>query len=440
MGYAVIAAQFHHLGIYQHQFYFFGPGLIEYAGYDGVYAYAFSRTCGSGDEKMGHFGQIRHYGIAAYIFSHGKHKFRFVGTELFGTDYFPERHYLSLFVFNLYTHGGLAGDRCFHPQTFCPKIKGYVVGQIHYLLDLYSCARLYLVSGNRRSFYDICHFGFHIEAPQCVLQKGRSFSQGISQAFFASVKGCFLQQIKRRKDISPVIVGVCCLMRAILFCSCSHVASVSSAHGSTRRSACCTGCHTGCRTTHTSADHISADQRILSFAAASSCSAGISVFTGCTVICAGPAYYGTVILKAMPIRRSGFFSGKKVVCFHQIQYIFLTFCHLFWLRGIIVVLIRNMGHPGRYRNGFFFRHEIEFFLFSVTCRLSFFCFFSCLFESLLSPAFFSFGPALDFFLILQGSLLRHGLTLYLGFLKKPGYGSIQKKQQAYKYHYSRENV
>ena len=69
---AVIHTQFYDLRVYHDQFYIIRMCLVQNTHDQGINTYGFTGTGSSGDQHMGHLGNIRYYRLASNILTYGK--------------------------------------------------------------------------------------------------------------------------------------------------------------------------------------------------------------------------------------------------------------------------------------------------------------------------------------------------------------------------------
>ena len=69
---AVIHTQFYNLRVYHDQFYIIRMCLVQNTHDQSINTYGFTGTGSSGDQHMGHLGNIRYYRLASNILTYGK--------------------------------------------------------------------------------------------------------------------------------------------------------------------------------------------------------------------------------------------------------------------------------------------------------------------------------------------------------------------------------
>ena len=106
MGYAVIYAQLHHLGVDHDELYLIGSGLVEQAQDQGVHAHGLARAGGTGNEHMGQLCDVAHDALAADILAQSKAELGFCVDKLGRLKNIPQIHGADDFVGHLDAHGG----------------------------------------------------------------------------------------------------------------------------------------------------------------------------------------------------------------------------------------------------------------------------------------------------------------------------------------------
>ncbi len=151
MGNAVVDTQLYYLGVYHDQFYVFRVRFVENAHNQRIDTDGFSRPRSACNEKVRHFGNIRHHGFPGDIFSHCKSNIGFMAFKFLGGNKFPERNNGIFRIGNLDSHRRFSGNRCFDPDIRHCQVLLDIICQAHNLADLYPLIRLDLVAGHRRS-------------------------------------------------------------------------------------------------------------------------------------------------------------------------------------------------------------------------------------------------------------------------------------------------
>ena len=73
---SVVNTKFNDLGIDHDHLNFFRFGLINKAHYNCIYTNGLTRSRSTGDKKVRHLGNIRHYRFSCYVFTDSKGKLR----------------------------------------------------------------------------------------------------------------------------------------------------------------------------------------------------------------------------------------------------------------------------------------------------------------------------------------------------------------------------
>ena len=139
---AVIHTQFYDLRIYHDQFYIIRMCLVQNTHDQGIDTYGFTGTGSSGDQHMGHLGNICHYRLARNILTYGKSNVGIELLEFLTLQQIPECHGHIFFVRDFDTDGCLAGNRCLNTNIRCRQIQlniirqTYDLGYFHPLLRL----------------------------------------------------------------------------------------------------------------------------------------------------------------------------------------------------------------------------------------------------------------------------------------------------------------
>ena len=114
MGNAVICTQLYHLRIDHDKLHLIRRRLIQKTHDQRVDTDRFTGTGSSGNQKMGHLGNIRHHDFTCNIFAHRKGQFRLMALEFLGGNQLPERYDGILRIGNLNTHGCFSRNRRFN--------------------------------------------------------------------------------------------------------------------------------------------------------------------------------------------------------------------------------------------------------------------------------------------------------------------------------------
>src|SRR6202034_195856 len=106
---AFVHAQLNALGIDEDEAHLLRRRLVEHGHDHGVDGHGFAAAGGTGDEDVGHGGQIRDDDAAVDVFAHGQGEFALRGGEVLGFDDVAEPDGLALVVGDLNAHGAFAG-------------------------------------------------------------------------------------------------------------------------------------------------------------------------------------------------------------------------------------------------------------------------------------------------------------------------------------------
>ena len=165
----VINRKLHHLGVDHDQLHILRRGSVDQAHDHGVDAHGLTGAGLAGDQKMGHFCQIRHHRLAADVLSHGKGQAGGVLPDLRALQKLPQIHNAVDLIGDLDAHSRLSGDGSLDPDVGGRQVELDIVGQGLDLADLHSLLRMELIPGHSGPAADIGDGDAHAEIPKRLL-------------------------------------------------------------------------------------------------------------------------------------------------------------------------------------------------------------------------------------------------------------------------------
>jgi len=171
----LVALQFYPLGVDQQQASVLWSIPKEQAGQDGIEADTLAGTRCSGDEQMGHSGQICPHRLTGGIFPEGDGQRCGRAGEGLGFQNYPDGHHFPPVVREFNTDRGFAGDWRHHAETGGFKRHGQVIGETDNATDLDSRCRSIFIHGDHRPGRNPHHFSLNPEVSQFFFKGPRIF-------------------------------------------------------------------------------------------------------------------------------------------------------------------------------------------------------------------------------------------------------------------------
>ena len=203
MGNAIVNAQLYHFGVYHDELDILGPGLVQKADDNGIHAHGFTGAGGTGNEHVGHFGDIAHNAVACNILAHGEGGLPLGTGKLRRIDDLPQGNGGDGTVGHLNAHNGdFPGDGG-NAHTGSAQAQCNIIGTGGELAQPHTLIQLHLVPGNAGATGDVDNMGIDVEACQGFVQAG-----GILPHFLGSVgadPGGAAQQINGREAIGALL-------------------------------------------------------------------------------------------------------------------------------------------------------------------------------------------------------------------------------------------
>ena len=172
MGNTVVNAQLHHLGVHHDELYILGAGLVEKADDDGVHANRLTGTGSTGDQHMGHFGNVAHNAVAPDVLAHGEGGLSLCPGKFRRIDDLPQGHGGHGTVGHLNAHNGNLTGNGGNPHAGGAQAQGNVIGAGGELAEPHALVQLHLIPGDAGTPGDIDDVGIDAEAGQGLIQPG----------------------------------------------------------------------------------------------------------------------------------------------------------------------------------------------------------------------------------------------------------------------------
>ena len=154
----VIDRQLQHFRVDQHQPDLIRACLVQQADQHGVHPDRLTGTGGTGNQQVGHFGQIGNHRLTGDVVTECQGQCRFVVVIGFGCEHLAEVHHFPVFVGDFNADVGLAGNDLHDPHADHRQRARQILGQIADLADFYTRVGLDLKTGNHRPGIDRYHF------------------------------------------------------------------------------------------------------------------------------------------------------------------------------------------------------------------------------------------------------------------------------------------
>ncbi len=183
---AFVDRQFEHLRVDHDQLGVFRAGLEQDRQDHRVHTHRLTGTGGTGHQQVRHLRQVGDNRPAADIVAQGQGDRRLEVVVLGGRQHLGEAHDLPVFVGNLDTDGGLAGNHFHHPHAGHRQRTRQVLGQVGDTADLDASGRLDFVTGDHRAGVDRIHRHFDPEFLELDFQQvadGRQGFRGVIELF-----------------------------------------------------------------------------------------------------------------------------------------------------------------------------------------------------------------------------------------------------------------
>ncbi|MCY1224729.1 hypothetical protein D9M72_369000 [compost metagenome] len=138
-------------------------GAHQDRGDHGVHEGRLTGTSGTGDEQVGHLGEVRHH-VAALDVLADAHDHRVVGAAgVLAAEHIAEGHGFAVRVGDLDADGGLAGDRAEDTDVAGRDGIGDVLGQRRDAFHLGARGEFDFITGDRGAATEAGDLGIHVE-------------------------------------------------------------------------------------------------------------------------------------------------------------------------------------------------------------------------------------------------------------------------------------
>ena len=199
MGNAVVNAQLHHLGVNHDELHIVGTCLVQQTDDNGIHAHGFTGTGGTGDQQVGHFGNVTHDAASVNALAQRNGGHGFCLGKLGGIDNLPQGDRRDRAVRYLdANHGDLSGNGS-DADAGRAQTQGNIIGAACDLIQPDALVKLHLVAGNAGAAGDVDDMSVDIEAGECLIE-----AAGILPHFLRAVRpGTYraFQQIQRREAV-----------------------------------------------------------------------------------------------------------------------------------------------------------------------------------------------------------------------------------------------
>ena len=199
MGNTVVNAQLHHLGVNHDELHIVGTCLVQKANDDGIHAHGFTGTGGTGDQQVGHFGNVTHDAASVNALAQRNGGLGFCLGKLGGIDNLPQGDRRDRPVRHLDANHGNFSRNGGDADAGRAQTQGNIIGAAGDFIQPDALVKLHLVAGNAGAAGDVDDVGVDIEAGEGLIE-----AAGIFPHFLRAVRpGTHraFQQIQRREAV-----------------------------------------------------------------------------------------------------------------------------------------------------------------------------------------------------------------------------------------------